>query len=164
MIHENTMLYWLYGFLVSVVLIIIDMIYNKCKGDGERYKEGDAFAIVLASAFLIPIAFVLAYLLGGIFCLLKNFKKHTEKDFMPGTSSDFEWDGEGLAMTLLALWVGIMAISIMWFDSHYGKDLNLDGKKPKTEVVTEPSGNFKGNLTLDIEPVPNFCPIFAVEN
>ena len=152
MIHENIMVYWLIGFIISVVL---DLILELCVFDRDRDKI-DPFGIVLMSAFLIPIPFAIITFICYLFTGRGGDNNPADNE-----PTDADADGEG-AFLLLGLWIGIVAIGIMYLDSHYGKD--YDEEKPKTEVVTQPSENINNFLTLDIEPVPNFCPIFAVEN
>lgn len=111
MIHDNTLLIWLIGFIISLVISAVIEFADK---DG---KKPDAVSVVLASAFLFPFFVIILAIIAATF---------------PRAADKLE-EYDGVFELLFAAWLGIVFLGLLTFDSHYGKD--FEDKTPKTEMT-----------------------------
>lgn len=111
MIHDNTLLIWLIGFIISLVISTIIECADKSG------KRPDVMASVLASAFLFPLFVIILAIIAAIF----------------SRAADKLEKYDGVFGLLFAAWLGIVALGLLTFDSHYGKD--FEDKTPKAEMT-----------------------------
>ena len=111
MLHDNTLLIWLIGFIISLVISTIIECADKSG------KRPNATASVLASAFLFPVFVIILAIIAATF---------------PRAADKLD-EYDGVFGLLSAAWLGIVFLGLLTFDSHYGK--GFEDKTPKTEMT-----------------------------
>lgn len=122
MIHDNTLLYWGIGTIIS---LIISFAFEVFYDDTDK-SQNNMFGIVLGSVLQLPIALLIACFVFLVIHLI------TGKDPLDNSKIS-DATIEEITSNLFSLWIGIALLTILVFDSHYGKD--FDDKTPKTEMT-----------------------------
>lgn len=128
MLHDNTLLYWGIGTIISLIIAFAFEVFDK---DTDK-SQNSMFGFVLGSVLQLPIALLIASFVFLVIHLITGKDPLDDSKISDATIEEF-------ASALFSLWICIVVLTILVFDLHYGKD--FDDEKPKVESMTQTQYN-----------------------